>query len=119
LSGFSGGNLWVTVPLCPSGDALNLAGRKVHFRIFAVADAGSTAVSTNDEVYPSLLGPSGTGPGVASNFQATRWTTVDLVLPSDGVSYTDMGIAFRITKDGPTTGRWGATFYIDEVTLLP
>lgn len=109
----------MTVPLCPSGDGLNLAGRKVHFRVYPVADAGSTAVSTNDEVYPSLLSPSGPGPGVSSNFQATGWTTVDLVMPNDGLQYTDMGIFIHIIKDGPTTGQWGATFYIDEVTLLP
>jgi len=40
-------------------------------------------------------------------------------MPNDGLQYTDMGIFIHIIKDGPTTGQWGATFYIDEVTLLP
>jgi hypothetical protein len=96
-----------------------MSGRKVHFRVLPVADVDSSPVTTNDEVYPSFLGPDGPGPGASANFQASGWTTIDIVFPNDGHTYTDMGIFVHIIKDGPTTGRWGATFYIDDVSLLP
>jgi len=120
LSGSSGGNFWVTAPIC-AGQAIPLAGRTFHFRIKPVVDAGAAGIGTDDEVVPAFRDPQGNEvpilTGNTLSFQPD-WTTIDAVVPSDGTSYGDIGIIVTIHKDGPTSGNWAATFYIDDVQFF-
>jgi hypothetical protein len=53
------------------------------------------------------------------DIQPTGWMSVDVQLPNDATTYTDVGILIRVNKDGPTAGTWSGTFYIDDVQLQP
>jgi hypothetical protein len=119
-SGFSSGLVLVTAPLCAGGQALDLGGKTAHFRINTVIAPGALPLGSGDEVYPSFQGPNGPSGLAISSFQpAGTWTTIDTPIPSDGNRYTDIGISIVIRKDGPTSGTWDATFYIDDVQILP
>jgi hypothetical protein len=77
-------------------------------------------LSSGDELYATMLTPQGPAQwGTIGFAPAGSWTTFETQIPADGTTYTEMGIAINVSKDGPTSGSWSATFYIDDVQILP
>jgi hypothetical protein len=111
------------VPLCANNQALPLGGATFRFRILVVVTSGPPLVIGNDTdeldlfFKGNLVNP--TSDGIHTfNPDANGWTTFEGHIPGDGNSFTDAGFYMMIRKDGPTSGSWDATFYIDDVQIF-
>ncbi|HEX3697262.1 MAG TPA: hypothetical protein VH374_17950 [Polyangia bacterium] len=123
-NGFSTGILALQVPLCANNSSILLGGATFRFRILAVVNSGPPLLIGNDTdslglFFHATNSSNGSTDGIhLFNPDGNGWTTFEGHLPGDGNSFDAAGFYIQIGKDGPTSGSWDATFYIDDVQIF-
>ena len=93
------------VPLCPAGNAINLNGRKIHFRVMVQTEAGFTTLDAGAGDMATCNPNGWNGPTLSYNPNQDKsllpegsWVAIDIpaLQEADANSLTDFGIALGV-----------------------
>jgi hypothetical protein len=119
-----GAGALLRVQLCPTGGAVGLNNRRIHFRAVISSAPGYFALQQGDIAYATAAGWNGPGVVYTPSDRVVlapegTWTAFDLTVPAadpDAGTLTSLGINLY-AQYADLSAPWAGTFYLDDIQL--